>query len=207
MQTSAHRKRYARQGTPKRVRARQRRSARAFKLNILGLDHTEDAHGMPDGLITAIHYVGTPDKTAAMYAEMMRTMPPVASAGTGSTARLPFVSTALLGAFAGLTIFLGLPIARAQAATGAGQRAERVRDRTSRGRRIGALTLRRQLLAERLLVDRLGVSWDIAAAEACRLEHAISPVVEQRLADFLGSPQTCPHGHPIPCEDGTPVAS
>ncbi|MBV9104164.1 MAG: metal-dependent transcriptional regulator [Candidatus Eremiobacteraeota bacterium] len=73
---------------------------------------------------------------------------------------------------------------------------------TELGRRIGAVTLRRQLLAERLLVDHLGVPWEIAASEACRLEHAVSPLVERRLADFLGTPSTCPHGHPIPLEDG-----
>jgi DtxR family Mn-dependent transcriptional regulator len=74
---------------------------------------------------------------------------------------------------------------------------------TERGARLGALTLRRQLLAERLLVDQLGLSWEIAAGEACRLEHAISPVVERGLAEFLRMPTTCPHGHPIPHEDGT----
>jgi DtxR family Mn-dependent transcriptional regulator len=74
---------------------------------------------------------------------------------------------------------------------------------TELGARVGALTLRRQLLAERLLVDHLGVSWEIAASEACRLEHAISPLVERQLAEFLGTPTTCPHGHPVPLEDGT----
>jgi len=74
---------------------------------------------------------------------------------------------------------------------------------TQTGARIGALTLRRQRLAERLLVDCLGVSWEAASAEACRLEHAISPLVERHLAAFMGNPTTCPHGHPIPREDGS----
>ncbi len=74
---------------------------------------------------------------------------------------------------------------------------------TPRGAKIGALTLRRQRLAERLLVDFLGVSWDLASAEACRLEHAISPLVERHLASFVNNVSTCPHGHPIPLEDGT----
>jgi DtxR family Mn-dependent transcriptional regulator len=74
---------------------------------------------------------------------------------------------------------------------------------TSSGARIGALTLRRQRLAERLLVDCLGISWEAASAEACRLEHAITPLVERHLAKFLDDPTTCPHGHPIPREDGT----
>lgn len=74
---------------------------------------------------------------------------------------------------------------------------------TEIGSRIGALTLRRQLLAERLLVEHLDVTWELAASEACRLEHAISPIVERGLSKFLGKPTTCPHGHPIPLEDGT----
>jgi len=74
---------------------------------------------------------------------------------------------------------------------------------TPAGARIGALTLRRQRLAERLLVDHLGMPWEFSAAEACRLEHAISPLVERYLADFMNNPVTCPHGHPIPREDGS----
>jgi len=74
---------------------------------------------------------------------------------------------------------------------------------TSAGARVGALTLRRQRLAERLLVDCLGISWEAASAEACRLEHAISPLVERHLAQFMSNPTTCPHGHPIPREDGS----
>lgn len=74
---------------------------------------------------------------------------------------------------------------------------------TEAGTRVGALTLRRQRLAERLLVDCLKVPWKLAATEACRLEHAISPLVEHYLAAFIGHPTTCPHGHPIPNEDGT----
>ncbi len=71
------------------------------------MDHIEDASGMPAGLITAIHYVGTPNTLTAMY----RAMAP--AAGT-MTRALSFGMTVLLGAIAGFTIFLGLPIARAQ---------------------------------------------------------------------------------------------
>ncbi|MDP1809151.1 MAG: metal-dependent transcriptional regulator [Actinomycetota bacterium] len=58
--------------------------------------------------------------------------------------------------------------------------------------------VRRHRLAERFLTDILGLSWDQVHEEACLLEHAISPLVEERLAERLGNPQTCPHGHPIP---------
>ncbi len=71
------------------------------------LDHIEDASGMPSGLITAIQYAGTPNTLTAMYRAMM----PAARAGTRA---LSFWTTVLLGAIAGFTIFLGLPIARAR---------------------------------------------------------------------------------------------
>lgn len=73
------------------------------------IDHTEDASGMPDGLITTIHYTGTPNRLAAMNAAMRRMLP---SFGRGSPGALPFGWTIFLGAIAGLTIFLGLPVAR-----------------------------------------------------------------------------------------------
>lgn len=71
------------------------------------MDHIEDPSGMPSGLITAIHYVGTPNTLTAMY----HAMRPAAS---GSARGLSFWTTVLLGAIAGFTIFLGLPIARAR---------------------------------------------------------------------------------------------
>jgi DtxR family transcriptional regulator, Mn-dependent transcriptional regulator len=58
--------------------------------------------------------------------------------------------------------------------------------------------IRRHRLAERLLVDVLGMPWYDVHDDACRLEHAISSHVEERLAAFLGEPATCPHGNPIP---------
>jgi ZIP family zinc transporter len=76
------------------------------------LDHTEDAAGMPDGLITTIHYAGTPEKLAAMNTAMRMHMPN--SSNGNPHGPLSFLTTTLLGAFAGLTIFLGLPIARAR---------------------------------------------------------------------------------------------
>ena len=69
-------------------------------------DHIQDDKGMPDGLVTAIHYRGTPNTFTAMYDAMMPQM--TASAPKA----LSFGKTILLGAIAGFTIFLGLPIAR-----------------------------------------------------------------------------------------------
>lgn len=72
------------------------------------LDHVENGQGMPDGLVTAIHYIGTPNTLATMYRAMMPAM------NASAPKPLSFGMTVVLGAIAGFTIFLGLPIARAR---------------------------------------------------------------------------------------------
>jgi DtxR family Mn-dependent transcriptional regulator len=69
------------------------------------------------------------------------------------------------------------------------------------GLRVARTLVSRHRLAERFLVDVLGFGWEDVHEEAHRLEHAFSPQVTERLAAYLGHPQTCPHGHPI-MEDG-----
>lgn len=69
---------------------------------------------------------------------------------------------------------------------------------TPRGREIAEVMARRHRLLERWLTDTLGLNWTEAHEEAHRLEHALSPRVEDRLASLLGMPSTCPHGNPIP---------
>ncbi|OGK83603.1 MAG: hypothetical protein A2X52_00990 [Candidatus Rokubacteria bacterium GWC2_70_16] len=69
---------------------------------------------------------------------------------------------------------------------------------TAKGRGIAETMARRHRLLERWLTDVLGLDWGRAHDEAHRLEHALSPVVEERLAQLLGMPTTCPHGNPIP---------
>jgi len=69
---------------------------------------------------------------------------------------------------------------------------------TSRGKELGEAVVRRHRLAERMLTELLGVEWHRAHAEAHRLEHAISPYVETKLAEALGYPKTNPFGQPIP---------
>ena len=69
---------------------------------------------------------------------------------------------------------------------------------TTKGRQIAEVMARRHRLLERWLTDTLGLDWTDAHEEAHRLEHAISPRVEDRLAELLGMPSTCPHGNPIP---------
>lgn len=81
---------------------------------------------------------------------------------------------------------------------------------TETGAEMARRLVRRMRLAERLLSDVLGMPLEQLYDEACRLEHAISSAVEERIADVLGDPETCPHGYPIPSSEGRvdcPVAA
>lgn len=69
---------------------------------------------------------------------------------------------------------------------------------TERGKQAAESIKRRHFLAERLLVDILGMDWADAHEEAHRIEHAVSPRVEERIMALLGNPTTCPHGNPFP---------
>ena len=69
---------------------------------------------------------------------------------------------------------------------------------TKKGRDLATSVVRRHRLAERLLVDVIGLEWEKVHREADRWEHAISADVEQKLVELLGDPATCPHGNPIP---------
>ena len=69
---------------------------------------------------------------------------------------------------------------------------------TARGDAAAAAIVRRHRIMERWLTDVLGLDWVTADAEAERLEHAVSQVVEETLYRSLGRPKTCPHGNPIP---------
>ena len=69
---------------------------------------------------------------------------------------------------------------------------------TDAGRQIATHVMRKHRLAERLLVDVLGVEPEHVHEEACRWEHVISDRVEAKLVEFLGNPTTSPYGNPIP---------
>ena len=55
----------------------------------------------------------------------------------------------------------------------------------------------RHRMIERFLTDVLGIPWDEVHEEAERIEHAMSPVLEERMRAAIGDATTCPHGHPI----------
>ena len=69
---------------------------------------------------------------------------------------------------------------------------------TAQGRERATSVMRKHRLAERLLLDVIGLDWQDVHVEACRWEHVMSEQVEQRLISLLGHPQTSPYGNPIP---------
>jgi len=82
---------------------------------------------------------------------------------------------------------------------------------TGEGQTQALRVIRRHRLWERFLADMLGLPWDRVHDEACQLEHATSPLVEEKLAQFLNEPETCPHGYPVAgadcCrEEGLPLS-
>jgi DtxR family Mn-dependent transcriptional regulator len=68
---------------------------------------------------------------------------------------------------------------------------------TPEGERQAQEIVSRHRLIERFLTDVLGIPWDEVHEEAERLEHAMSPVLEERMLAAIGNASTCPHGHPI----------
>ena len=72
---------------------------------------------------------------------------------------------------------------------------------TDEGMEHAQAIVKRHRLIERFLTDILGIPWDEVHEEAERLEHAMSPVLEERMLAAIGDAKTCPHGHPIVFEE------
>jgi DtxR family Mn-dependent transcriptional regulator len=68
---------------------------------------------------------------------------------------------------------------------------------TASGAQHAEEVVRRHRLIERFLTDVLGIPWDEVHEEAERLEHAMSPMLEEYMLAAIGDVRTCPHGHPI----------
>ena len=86
---------------------------------------------------------------------------------------------------------------------------DRTLEFTESGYEHAADVVRRHRLIERFLTDVLGIPWDEVHEEDERLEHAMSPVLEERMLAAIGNARTCPHGHPIregEREQGVPLA-
>ncbi len=68
---------------------------------------------------------------------------------------------------------------------------------TESGRQHAEDIVRRHRLIERFLTDVFDIPWDQVHEEAEKLEHWMSPTVEERMLKAIGDADTCPHGHPI----------
>jgi DtxR family Mn-dependent transcriptional regulator len=64
------------------------------------------------------------------------------------------------------------------------------------------MLIRKHRLWETFLVQKLNFSWDEVHEIAEQLEHIQSPLLIQRLDEYLGFPMADPHGEPIPDKDG-----
>jgi DtxR family Mn-dependent transcriptional regulator len=64
------------------------------------------------------------------------------------------------------------------------------------------MSIRRHRLVERFLVDVMQFGWHEVHDEADELGAVASSVVVRRMAALAGHPRRCPHGEPIPTEDG-----
>ncbi|MFC7579840.1 iron dependent repressor, metal binding and dimerization domain protein [Schaalia naturae] len=69
---------------------------------------------------------------------------------------------------------------------------------TPEGRARAVEVMRKHRLAERLLLDVIGLGWGEIHDEACRWEHVMSDQVEASLTTLLHGPKVDPFGNPIP---------
>lgn len=69
---------------------------------------------------------------------------------------------------------------------------------TDEGRWVATEVIRKHRLAERLLLDVIGLDPRLVHEEACRWEHVMSEQVEDRLAEILDDVTTDPFGNPVP---------
>jgi len=69
---------------------------------------------------------------------------------------------------------------------------------TKDGRKVAEDIAYRHNLAEYFLCNTLGIPWYEVHKHAHLLEHAMTPTVVKKLAEFLENPKFCPHGTPMP---------
>lgn len=68
---------------------------------------------------------------------------------------------------------------------------------TQQGKEQAQDLVKRHNLAEYFLCNILQIPWYEVHKHAHRLEHAMTPLVVEKLDHFLGYPEYCPHGVPI----------
>ena len=69
---------------------------------------------------------------------------------------------------------------------------------TAEGKVQAQPIIRRHRLAERLLTDVLGMTFEEMEESACEYEHTLAPGLTEAICTLLGHPRECPHGSPIP---------
>jgi len=74
---------------------------------------------------------------------------------------------------------------------------------TEKGNRQAEGLARRHRLVETFLCDHLGIPWHEVHQHTHILEHGLTPLVEEKLYQYLGNPKFCPHGNPFPGESGS----
>lgn len=78
---------------------------------------------------------------------------------------------------------------------------------TAPGRELARSTVRKHMLAERLLRDVIGLDWSDVHRQARRWETVISDEIEAKLVELMDDPGTCPHGNPMPGSGNRPDQS
>jgi DtxR family Mn-dependent transcriptional regulator len=69
---------------------------------------------------------------------------------------------------------------------------------TEAGRVTAIEVMRKHRLAERLLLEIIGLEWHLVHDEACRWEHVMSEAVERKIALLLSDVTHSPFGMPVP---------
>jgi DtxR family Mn-dependent transcriptional regulator len=69
---------------------------------------------------------------------------------------------------------------------------------TDDGRTLATRVMRKHRIAERLLLDVIGLEWEYVHEEACRWEHVMSERVERKILAMLPDHAESPYGNPIP---------
>ncbi len=73
---------------------------------------------------------------------------------------------------------------------------------TRQGKNEALMVVRKHRLWETFLVEKLNFNWDEVHDVAEQLEHIQSPLLIEKLDEYLGFPTADPHGHPIPDKNG-----
>lgn len=69
---------------------------------------------------------------------------------------------------------------------------------TTEGRSAAVRVMRKHRLAERLLMDVIGLDPAFVHEEACRWEHVMSEQVERRILELVEDGTSSPYGNPVP---------